>query len=104
MPEIEDGFQSIAIDRLIDIDKLLGAPGGMHLDTRVIAHWSPPRISSYGDIVINIGAPGHPITIADVCHALLSIPQDAWQRGRSYCFEGIRVSADKRAAEIVWGS
>ena len=106
-PLVKAGFGSIAIDRLLGIDKLLGQPGGMALNTQIIAHWycDPGESPPFGsEIVLNIGAHGMPILLADVERALGCIPEQAWQRGRSYYWEGIFVSPNTRVASIFWGS
>ena len=107
MREIHNSFNGVAIERLIGIDKLLNAPGGITLSTQVLDHWcvcrgepSPPSIND----VFTVGTLGHRVTIDDVCRALRSIPEEAWQIGRCYFWEGIRISADKTRACIIWGS
>lgn len=106
MPRIEGGFRDVAIERLLDVDKLVGEHGGMALQTQVIAHgWGDQDRSSLVVCdIVNIGEAGRTITIEDVCSALRSIPADAWRRDRSYYWEGIRISADKSEAYVLWGS
>ena len=109
MPLCGGGFDDIAVARLRDVNKLLGIDGGVALDTGVIAHWLPPDPDEDNppydhEIVVAIGVSGRPITIEDVARALLSIPRDAWQQGRSYYWEGLALSPDRRGPHVKWGS
>ena len=107
-PLCSGGFDGIVIRNLMDISKLVGIDGGVALDTRIVNHWSPPPGAPpppyEHEIVVAVGVRGTPITLEDITRALMSIPRDAWQPGRSYFWEGIFVSPDGRAASIRWGS
>ena len=101
-----EGFENINIGALFDVQKLLGLDGGIVLDTRVIAHACPSaQLPPYQhEIFVIIGVNGTAITLADVATALRSIPSDAFQQNRSYYYEFIYMSPNRRFARIVWGS
>ena len=101
MPLCGDGFGNIAIRDLLDIQTFIGIDGGLVLNTRILEHSDPCDMF---EIFVNVGSSGVPITISDVSRALMSIPHDAWQRGRSYYWEGVVLSPDRRRAHILWGS
>ena len=107
MPLCGDGFGNIAIRYLLDIQTLVGIDGGLVLN-RILEHSDPcdmfPGPPYEHEIFVNVGSSGVPITISDVSRALMSIPHDAWQRGRSYYWEGVVLSPDRRRAHIRWGS
>ncbi len=108
MPLCGDGFSDIAIRYLRDVQTLIGIDGGLVLNTRILEHSDPcdmfPGPPYEHEIFVNVGSSGVPITISDVSRALMSIPHDAWQRGRSYYWEGVVLSPDRRRAHIRWGS
>jgi len=90
------------------VQTLIGIDGGLVLNTRVLEHafpdeWSPGPPYEH-EIYVTVGSSGVPITISDVSRELMSIPHDAWQRGRSYYWEGVVLSPDRRRAHILWGS
>ena len=60
--------------------------------------------SDHRAMVLNPTTHNRTITLSDVARALGSIPHDAWQRGRSYYWEGVVLSPDSRSAHIRWGS
>ena len=101
MPLCGDGFGNIAIRYLLDIQTLVGIDGGLVLN-RILEHSDPcdmfPGPPYEHEIFVNVGSSGVPITISDVSRALMSIPHDAWQRGRSYYWEGVVLSPDRRRA------
>ena len=107
MPLCGDGFGNIAIRYLLDIQTLVGIDGGLVLN-RILEHSDPcdmfPGPPYEHEIFVNVGSSGVPITISDVSRALMSIPHDAWQLGRSYYWEGVVLSPDRRRAHIRWGS
>ena len=87
------------------VEKLIGdaQPGDFSL------LWSgyqpPPEASGWLSAFVSMTASWpSPITLSDVTHALGSIPRDAWQRGRSYYWEGVVLSPDRKSAHIRWGS
>ena len=105
-PLCSGGFDGIDIEHLMDVHKLLGIDGGVALDTRIIDHScyymeDPPYDH---EIVVTVGVSGSPITLEDITRALMSIPRDAWQPGRSYYWEGVTLSPGRREARVVWGS
>ena len=108
MPLCGGGFDNIVIRDLLDIHTLLGIDGGVVLDTRILHHSSPcemfPGPPYEHEIFITIGVSGIPITLSDATRALRSIPRDAWQRGRSYYWEGVVLSPGRRSARVRWGS
>ena len=90
----------------MEIDTLIGIDGGVVLDTRILDHSlrsveGPPYTE---EILVTIGTSGAPTTLEDITRALRSIPNDAWQPGRSYYWEGVVLSRDRRRAHICWGS
>ena len=101
-----EGFENINVGALFDVQKLLGLDGGIVLDTRVIAHACPSaQLPPYEhEIFVIIGVNGTAVTLADVTTALRSIPRDAFQRNRSYYWEGISLNSSRRFARIDWGS
>jgi hypothetical protein len=120
-PYCSGGFDvnNVDVGSLCEIGKLIGIDGGVILDTRVLAHADYDTSHPYTEeTLVIIGVRGVPITLADVERALLYIPRDAWQTGRSYYWEGVALSRDMRryysavgqrpcgAAEycILWGS
>ena len=107
MPLCGDGFGNIAIRYLLDIQTLVGIDGGLVLN-RILEHSDPcdmfPGPPYEHEIFVNVGSSGIPITISDVSRALMSIPHDVWQRGRSYYWEGVVLSPDRRRAHFRWGS
>ena len=78
------------------------------LIVRVLDHSSPcemfPGPPYDQEIFVTVGVSGAPVTLEDITRALLSIPGDAWQQGRSYYWEGVVLSPDGRRAHIRWGS
>ena len=76
------------------------------MDTRILHHSFPdePGPPYEHEIFVTIGASGAPVTLSDVTRALMSIPRDAWQQGRSYYWEGVALSPGRRSAHILWGS
>ena len=106
-PLCNGGFEGVAIERLLDVDKLLGLPGGLQLDTGLMAHWldCEDDVPPYAhEVVMKLGVHGRPIALEDIVRTLRSIPENAWQEGRSYYWEGVLVPASGRAATILWGS
>ena len=101
-----EGFDNIDVRELEDVWRLLVLEGGIVLDTRVIAHACPSaRPPPYEhEIYVIIGVSGATVTLADVTNALRSIPRDAFQRDRSYYWEGITLNPSRRFAHIEWGS
>ena len=101
-----EGFDNIDVRELEDVQTLLGLDGGIVLDTRVITHACPtaPGPSYEHEIFVIIGVSGAAVTLADVTNALRSIPHDAFQRDRSYYWEGITLNPSRRFARIEWGS
>ena len=103
MPLCSGGFDRVDIARLMGIDKLLGIRGGIALDTGVVDHYTSGDDGPYDrEIVVLIGTLNRPTTIEDIARALRSIPNDAWQQGRSYFWEGVSLSTDRRI--VRWGS
>ena len=103
---VTEGFDNIDIQELDDVRALLGLEGGIVLNTMVIAHACPTVAAppyQYEFFVI-IGVNGAAVTLTDVTIALRSIPRDAFQRGRSYYWEGVTLSPSRRFARIEWGS
>ena len=82
--------------------------GGLVVTTRILEHASPddmfPGPPYEHELFVTVGSSGVPINISDVARALMSIPHDAWQRGRSYYWEGVVLSPDRTRAHIRWGS
>ena len=106
-PLCNGGFEGVAIERLLDVDKLLGLPGGIPLDTGLMAHWCPctGNVPPYAhEVVLTLGVRGRPIALEDIGRTLMSIPENAWQEERSYYWEGVWVLAGGSAAKITWGS
>ena len=103
---VSEGFDNIDIRELEDVWTLLVLEGGIVLDTRVIAHACPtaPAPPYEHEIYVIIGVSGAAVTLADVTNALRSIPRDAFQRDRSYYWEGITLNPSRRFARIEWGS
>ena len=108
MPLCGDGFNNIDIRYLRNVQTLLGIDGGLVLDTRILEHSSPcemfPGPPYEQEIFVTVGVSGTPVTLEDITRALLSIPGDAWQQGRSYYWEGVVLSPSRRRAHIRWGS
>ena len=100
------GFDNIVIRDLLGVQTLLVIDGGVVLDTRILDHTFPdePGPSYAHELLVTIGVSGVPITLSDITRALMSIPRDAWQQGRSYYWEGVALSPDRRIAHILWGS
>lgn len=96
-------FDDILTMDLPGIQTLLGLDGGLSLNTGVIGHAIPPHIYEH-EFVVTVGVSGAAITLADVTAACRSVPRDAFQRGRSYYWEGVVLSPDRRFAHITWGS
>ena len=97
----------IDVQELDGVRALLGLEGGIVLNTMVIAHACPTTVAAppyqYEFFVI-IGVNGAAVTLTDVTNALRSIPRDAFQRGRSYYWEGVTLYPRRRFASIEWGS
>ena len=109
MPLCANGFDNIAVRHLLDVHTLLGIDGGVVLNTRILGHafddeWGEAGPPYDHEILITIGVNGVPIILSDVTRALLSIPRDAWQQGRSYYWEGVELRRDRRRGRIIWGS
>ena len=83
---------------------LLGLPGGLGLDTQVVAHGCSSAPPQDTEVMVEVGNKGRPISALDVENALQSIPIDCFPSGRSYWWEGVRVARDGKKAYILWGS
>ncbi len=106
MPLCNGGFEGVAIGRLLDVGKLLGLPGGLPLDTGLMARWLEYEFPPYAhEVVMNVGVHSRPIALEDIVRTLRSIPENAWQEGRSYYWEGVLVPASgivmDRAASCI---
>ena len=99
-----DGVCYDRVENLMDVRSLLGLPGGLILDTQVIAHScfsTPPQDT---EVLVKVGKEGRAINLPDVENALQSIPIDCFNPGRSYFWEGIQFARGGKKAYIRWGS
>ena len=93
-----------SVEKLKGMHLLLGLPGGLVLDTQVIAHGGSSAPPQDTEVMVEVGNKGRPISALDVENALQSIPIDCFPTGRSYWWEGVRVARDGKKACIRWGS
>ena len=101
----DDGTCFRDVGQLADIGAILGLPGGeVVLDTGIFQHWVIERPPRDAEFTVRVGRTGYPIDLADVKDALESVPRDCFQPGRSYVWEGLKLSRSNKTAYVQWGS
>ena len=95
-----DGVWCEPLEHLKGMRSLMGLPGGLLLDTQVVAH----GFGEGPEVFVKVGEEGRGVGQLDVERALRSIPTDCFAPGRSYYWDGVKIDMERNTAYIQWGS